>query len=576
LDIRGLSTSLKVMVAFVVAGLTRLFAFPTTIERGSCVRSRVPSVARATRLRPIAAATPSGLAFGDPAAPAHTRVSAPAPPSPPPPISAAAEIAAAVAAGRDVLVLGRGRQGRIAGALAGARARHARAVLILVPRFAAIEPAARDARQAYPEARVVSVLNAALRDDVVPAGNPGRVASKSGVCVVVGTMIPVGDAFLRDQQGKNWLHTVELIVLYDVRALSDPEYVRMMHKLVRMVTVNTALVVAIADSIELLPPKCIVPSVLRSGYQSIDWFDNVNVVSDAKSVQQRYAVVHPRRLIPALTEIMNDSFANTSEQCKVIVFFPTARLTQFFAEVMSLLGLNLCEVHSAKTEAHRISALEDFHAHSRTCLFTSDAVWRGADLENVTRVIQVGLARNAVQYSKRVCQVSPGGSSLTILCDYEVDAFLASDCMTVQSPAVAASLQVQGLGGDRILKTLGESIDEARRSLEDRIVLNAYASWLACHKSNMIRLGWTERMLVRRAWQWARAVAGLERPPVLPLRMAEKLQLVGVPGIEVDTGPDQEELRKTDLRQPDIHGKFKKRKPMGRWYYSSRYLVNGE
>jgi hypothetical protein len=92
----------------------------------------------------------------------------------------------------------------------------------------------------------------------------------------------------------------------------------------------------------------------------------------------------------------------------------------------------------------------------------------------------------------------------------------------------------------------------------------------------MIRLGWTERMLVRRAWQWARAVAGLERPPVLPLRMAEKLQLVGVPGIEVDTGPDQEELRKTDLRQPDIHGKFKKRKPMGRLYYSSRYLVNGE
>jgi hypothetical protein len=183
---------------------------------------------------------------------------------------------------------------------------------------------------------------------------------------------------------------------------------------------------------------------------------------------------------------------------------------------------------------------------------------------------------HAGAYNDRICELSPGGSCLTILCDFEEEAFLASGCLSTSSRAVASRMQVHGLGDDAIVTRVSRQLDKVRNAVEDRIKLGAYASWLACYKSNMTRLGWDQRMLVKRAWQWSRAVAGLERPPALPLRIAEKLGLCGVPGIEVDFGPDAEKLRKTDQRQADIHGKFKKRKPMPRLYYASRYLVDGE
>jgi ATP-dependent RNA helicase MSS116 len=259
---------------------------------------------------------------------------------------------------------------------------------------------------------------------------------------------------------------------------------------------------------------------------------------------------------------------------KVIVFFPTARLTQFYAELFENIGLELCEVHSGKTSRHCEDALEQFHAQGRAVLFTTDTTHCGADFPEVKLVIQVGLTAGPSQYRRRVCHASVGGSCVTLLCDYEVQSFLERDFMMLSSGSISSSMQVRDLAGESAVERARAPLSRALKHMDARIKEAAYASWLACHKNSMLRLGWDEKVLVRRAWQWCRAVAGMDRPPILPLRVVEDIGLVGVPGVEINYGPDPEEVRKNPERIPDMHGKFKKRKPMPRFYYASRHLAS--
>jgi ATP-dependent RNA helicase MSS116 len=90
---------------------------------------------------------------------------------------------------------------------------------------------------------------------------------------------------------------------------------------------------------------------------------------------------------------------------KIIVFFTTARLTGFLAELFNSVskqtGYKVLEIHSRKAQKARERASEEFRKSKNAVMFTSDVTARGMDYPDVTFVLQVGITDRA-QYIHRL------------------------------------------------------------------------------------------------------------------------------------------------------------------------------
>lgn len=77
----------------------------------------------------------------------------------------------------------------------------------------------------------------------------------------------------------------------------------------------------------------------------------------------QYILVAPvanqlRVLIHLLQEHMKGT--EESSNYKIILFFPTARQTQFFSTILNSAGMEVLEMHSRKSQAQRTKAAELF------------------------------------------------------------------------------------------------------------------------------------------------------------------------------------------------------------------------
>ena len=107
---------------------------------------------------------------------------------------------------------------------------------------------------------------------------------------------------------------------------------------------------------------------------------------------------------------------------KIIVFFVTARLTQLNAEVFNLMGYNVLEIHSRKSQSYRSKTSEKFRNNSSVIMFTSDVTARGMDYPDVSQVIQVGIPSDKAQYVHRIGRTGragKGGKEILLLCNKE-------------------------------------------------------------------------------------------------------------------------------------------------------------
>uniref|UniRef100_A0A8C9GBP1 ATP-dependent RNA helicase n=1 Tax=Piliocolobus tephrosceles TaxID=591936 RepID=A0A8C9GBP1_9PRIM len=88
---------------------------------------------------------------------------------------------------------------------------------------------------------------------------------------------------------------------------------------------------------------------------------------------------------------------------KIIVFFPTAKATAFFANFFQKqLKISVYEIHRQKEAAHRQIISNRFALESVGILFTSDISARGMHYSNVTLIVQVNSAISREQYIHRV------------------------------------------------------------------------------------------------------------------------------------------------------------------------------
>ncbi|BGP35017.1 hypothetical protein JCM10296v2_006847 [Rhodotorula toruloides] len=104
---------------------------------------------------------------------------------------------------------------------------------------------------------------------------------------------------------------------------------------------------------------------------------------------------------------------------KAVVFLPTTRMTQLFAQLLVAMkphlpwgrDTNIVEIHSKKDQNQRTRASDQFRSAKTgySILVTSDVSARGVDYPNVTRVIQVGVPGTRDLYIHRVGRTGRAG-----------------------------------------------------------------------------------------------------------------------------------------------------------------------
>mmetsp|Transcript_16580 Transcript_16580/g.48468 ORF Transcript_16580/g.48468 Transcript_16580/m.48468 type:complete len:594 (+) Transcript_16580:191-1972(+) len=259
------------------------------------------------------------------------------------------------------------------------------------------------------------------------------------------------------------------------------------------------------------------------------------------NVPQRATICETQKGCAAeLIAVLNDACSDPEH--KVIAFFTTARLTQFYAELCLELAKDptcaflrhtkILEIHSRKSQSHRTKVSDIFrNSVGKACLLTSDVTARGMDYPDVTRVIQVGLPSDAAQYVHRLgrtARAGKQGSGDLILC--RTEAFFLND-------AKIRALPLQQLVQGSPTVQLETALYEAARRLPPETTGASYQAWLGFYNSFLRRLRWDKERLVEEANVFAEEVLALPGPPPLQAKTVGKMGLKGVRGLNVLKGP---------------------------------------
>ena len=221
---------------------------------------------------------------------------------------------------------------------------------------------------------------------------------------------------------------------------------------------------AITQMLNMLPPKQTRQTLLFSATMPADImgiarfalresFEHIDCVGEDQSTHQHVAqtvLVHPLETqIVELAFVLKEAMAIDPNDFKVICFFTTARLTQFFAELFNLMPgfqSKVLEIHSRKSQSTRTKVSDKFRSGNRMILMTSDVSARGMDYPDVTRIVQVGMPSDKSQYVHRLGRTARAGKTgdgVLLLADFEK--FFLYGC---KDQPIKVGRDLAHLGGD--------------------------------------------------------------------------------------------------------------------------------
>ena len=114
---------------------------------------------------------------------------------------------------------------------------------------------------------------------------------------------------------------------------------------------------------------------MRVGQQVAHVVRQARARPQASKLEQYWLTVSLDTLLPAMWNIVEQQASVPNS--KIIVFFVTARCTQFFAEFFNSGGIEVMEIHSRKSQSARSKTSERFRNAKQAVLFTSDVSGTG-------------------------------------------------------------------------------------------------------------------------------------------------------------------------------------------------------
>lgn len=205
-------------------------------------------------------------------------------------------------------------------------------------------------------------------------------------------------------------------------------------------------------------------------------------------------------------------------------------------------------MHGQLTQMERTRVSERFRRAKSGILFSTDVTARGMDFPNVTHVIQVGLPPSKEQYIHRVGRTGRGdkageGWLLMSQCELrEARRRLRGLPITPDKSLEAAQLDMtQDAQLPKSLATTLSQVADATKMVDRRTKEDAYMASLG-HSA-----GDPERLEALN--QWTRYGWGYEKPPAVDPRLASKMNLAKIPGMNIG-------YRVRDESESDSFGDF--------------------
>lgn len=473
----------------------------------------------------------------------------PAPVSPATATEASDAVRSALASRLDVHVIGAGEPGLILASLQ-AHSRRFNA-LVLLPTRPLAEAAAVELGEFSGSSRVILVSGRGVNALSDPARTAVYLNNAEKGAVVVATPLSLCRAFFRTGNGPKWLGLVERLVLSDPAHMAETgslsqvsRILKYMPETSRRQTVVHSRPPPAEGSVAARGPAASASNagrrmagyVLRPRCQRVNW-PTVFETSDVRAarIPQRFAVVKPSELLPALGRMLNE--ARAVPRHKVIVFFPTAKMVQFYATMFRTIGIRVQEVHGRRSPNAQRTALEEFRDLEEMVLFSSDLSSARSGTLRVTHVLQMGAPRDAMLYARRVASATPGeGSAVLLLADFEREIALA-----VLDELATPVIEATCYGGEQNAG-YPEFVREAHAAAQKiawQFAAGAFMSWIAEYAGKRKALGWSHEDLVCRATEWAQLTSGAG-PWSVPPRFADRLKLWRVPGITVSETMERE------------------------------------
>jgi ATP-dependent RNA helicase MSS116 len=275
----------------------------------------------------------------------------------------------------------------------------------------------------------------------------------------------------------------------------------------------------------------IAANAMRPGYATI----NTTGTDDDSGqthlhVHQELVTVPFEDLIPAIGAVLDQQMKKFPNDFKIIVFFTTARMTGFMAQIFGDAGIDVLEIHSRKSQGHRTSTSERFKNGKRMVLFSSDVTARGMDYPDVTFVLQVGLT-DKEQYIHRLGRTARAGKEgcgMIMLYPFE-----ESNMLHELRDLPIHRIDTAAIGLDafrsRYATLLASSMRNPARIREAE---QAYVAWMGFYNSCLRRVGFDKVKLVQMANTFA-TIIGLTEQPTLLKKTVGMMGLKGVPGLKI-------------------------------------------
>ncbi|KAL9190359.1 hypothetical protein ACHAXT_007570 [Thalassiosira profunda] len=257
-------------------------------------------------------------------------------------------------------------------------------------------------------------------------------------------------------------------------------------------------------------------------------------------VEQSHGIVSSTsQLVPSTIRVVKEALKDEGPH-KVVVFFPTARMVSFFADLFTevvQMNIPVLELHSKKSQGYRNRVSSEFRGASEGVLFTSDVSARGVDYPGVTHVIQFGMPSSREQYVHRLGRTGRGGAGgkgWLILAPFE--SLFLEELKGINVPKNPELIELFNKAEldetDSLMQDLLARVQNGDKTLV-KSGEGAYQAFLGYYLGQMKRVKMKRKeRLVDIANEFSGSM-GFRSPPKLGRNMVKKMGLDGVAGLLV-------------------------------------------
>lgn len=402
-----------------------------------------------------------------------------------------------------------------------------------------LSPTRELANQIATEARALLTFHAGSKVVVFVGGtnvNADKRAISGAVTVLVATPGRLIDHLQSTPGFANSLANIKVLVMDEADRLLDMGFKPAIDQILRSLPPKGNRQTLLFSA--TIPPAVvtIARNALRPGYATIDTTGLAEDDSGSTHlhVHQEIVVAPFDQFIYAVAAALTEQMNNSPDGYKILVFFTTARVTGYMAELFAAAGLNIVEMHSRKSQSYREKASEKFRAGKNILMFSSDVTARGLDYPGVTFVLQVGIT-DKEQYIHRLgrtARAGKEGKGMIILSDFE-ERHMTRELKDLPLHRVALERLRPSMDLCRAHFTT-VLVNTQRNPEFIRSAEQAYIAWLGFYNSHLRKIGFDKPVLVQMANQFAQAVMQLAQQPAIQKKTVGKMGLKGVPGLRLE------------------------------------------